>query len=293
MAGARVVPAGRALTITGGHGHNIGIAREVDGADAVRTAVREEIRAGARAIKVVATGGVLTPGIGATFTSFTPEELGAAVDEAHSWGAAWRRTRSALRGSPRRCAPASTPSSTRCRPRPRSRARWRSAARSAARPCARSPASSITRRPCPTTRSRRRSRWSTTRSGATPEPCGPAFGTCARPMPARRSTGTATAPEELIAMVAWGMSPLAAMVAGTANGAKLLRIPDIGRIAVGVRRRSGALRRRSDRGHRSAPHARHRVERRGPGPALSAAVVRSVLSPTSRRRRPRAGRGCG
>ena len=37
------------------------------------------------AIKVVATGGVLTPGIGATFTAYTPEELGAAVDEAHKW----------------------------------------------------------------------------------------------------------------------------------------------------------------------------------------------------------------
>ena len=81
-----MVAAGRALTVTGGHGHNVAFAREVDGADAVRRAVREEIKAGAKAIKVVATGGVLTPGIGATFTAFTPEEIGAAVDEAHSWG---------------------------------------------------------------------------------------------------------------------------------------------------------------------------------------------------------------
>src|SRR6476661_7820702 len=83
--GPRVIPAGSALTITGGHGHNIGIARQVDGADAVRSAVREEIRAGALAIKLVATGGVLTPGIGATFTAFTKEELTAAIDEAHAW----------------------------------------------------------------------------------------------------------------------------------------------------------------------------------------------------------------
>ena len=34
-------------------------------------------------------------------------------------------------------------------------------------------------------------------------------------------------------MVDWGMSPLAAMVAGTANGAELLRVPDIGRVAPG------------------------------------------------------------
>jgi imidazolonepropionase-like amidohydrolase len=84
--GPRVIAAGLALTVTGGHGHNVAFAREVDGPDAVRKAVREEIRAGATAIKVVATGGVLTPGIGATFTAFTPEEIGAAVDEAHSWG---------------------------------------------------------------------------------------------------------------------------------------------------------------------------------------------------------------
>jgi imidazolonepropionase-like amidohydrolase len=84
--GPRVVAAGRALTITGGHGHNVAFAREVDGAEALRRAVREEIKAGATAIKLIATGGVLTPGIGATFTAFTPEELTAAVDEAHSWG---------------------------------------------------------------------------------------------------------------------------------------------------------------------------------------------------------------
>ncbi len=84
--GPRILAAGQALTITGGHGHGVGFAREVDGPDAVRRAVREEIRAGATAIKLIATGGVLTPGITADFTAFTPEELGSAVDEAHAWG---------------------------------------------------------------------------------------------------------------------------------------------------------------------------------------------------------------
>ena len=84
--GPRILAAGRALTITGGHGHTLGIAREVDGPDAVRRAVREEIRAGATAIKVIATGGVLTPGITADLTAFTPDELEAAVDEARTWG---------------------------------------------------------------------------------------------------------------------------------------------------------------------------------------------------------------
>jgi imidazolonepropionase-like amidohydrolase len=84
--GPRILAAGRALTITGGHGHNVGIAREVDGPVEVRRAVRQEIRAGATAIKLIATGGVLTPGISHDFTAFTQEELEAAVDEARSWG---------------------------------------------------------------------------------------------------------------------------------------------------------------------------------------------------------------
>ena len=84
--GPRVFASGRALTITGGHGHNVGFAREIDGADDARRAVREQIKAGARSIKVVATGGVLTPGIPVSFTAMTPEELGAAIDEAHAWG---------------------------------------------------------------------------------------------------------------------------------------------------------------------------------------------------------------
>src|SRR6266702_4511310 len=82
--GPRVVASGQALTITGGHGWN-SFAREVDGADGVRKAVREQIRAGARSIKIVATGGVLTPGIPVDFTAFTQEEVDAAVDEAHHW----------------------------------------------------------------------------------------------------------------------------------------------------------------------------------------------------------------
>src|SRR5262245_32610449 len=46
--GPRLIPSGRALTITGGHGHNVGFAREVDGPDDARRAVREEIKSGAR-----------------------------------------------------------------------------------------------------------------------------------------------------------------------------------------------------------------------------------------------------
>ena len=59
--GPRIVACGRLLTITGGHAHFLG--REVDGVDDMRRAVREEVKRGAGAIKVVATGGVLTPEI--------------------------------------------------------------------------------------------------------------------------------------------------------------------------------------------------------------------------------------
>jgi imidazolonepropionase-like amidohydrolase len=83
--GPRVVASGTALTVTGGHGWNT-FARQTDGPDAMRAAVREQIRAGARSIKIVATGGVLTPGVGVDFTAFTRDEVEAAVDEAHKWG---------------------------------------------------------------------------------------------------------------------------------------------------------------------------------------------------------------
>jgi imidazolonepropionase-like amidohydrolase len=53
---------------------------------AVRRAVREQMRAGARSIKVIATGGVLTPGVAVDVTAYTFEELQAAVEEAHKWG---------------------------------------------------------------------------------------------------------------------------------------------------------------------------------------------------------------
>ena len=82
--GPRVLASGQAITITGGHGRGL-FALEADGPDGVRAAVRSQLRAGARSIKVIATGGVLTPGIAVDFTAFTSDELKAAVDEAHKW----------------------------------------------------------------------------------------------------------------------------------------------------------------------------------------------------------------
>jgi imidazolonepropionase-like amidohydrolase len=82
--GPRVQAAGRVITMTGGHGHFIG--READGADEVRKATRAEIKGGAAVIKVMATGGVLTPGVSPTQTALLPEELAVVAQEAHNSG---------------------------------------------------------------------------------------------------------------------------------------------------------------------------------------------------------------
>src|SRR2546422_1552319 len=62
IAGPRVLCAGRAVCMTGGHGWRM-LGRQADGVDDVRKAVREQLRAGADVIKLVATGGVMTPGV--------------------------------------------------------------------------------------------------------------------------------------------------------------------------------------------------------------------------------------
>ena len=81
LPGPRILAAGMGVTMSGGHGHGF-IAREADGPDEVRKAVREELRAGATAIKLFASGGVLTPGVDPRSPAFTSEELQAGVEEA-------------------------------------------------------------------------------------------------------------------------------------------------------------------------------------------------------------------
>jgi imidazolonepropionase-like amidohydrolase len=70
--------------MTGGQAHVIG--REVDGADEARKGAREQLKAGADVIKVMATGGVLTPGVEPGATQLTYEELRAAIEEAQKAG---------------------------------------------------------------------------------------------------------------------------------------------------------------------------------------------------------------
>ncbi|MGE5842058.1 MAG: amidohydrolase family protein [Deltaproteobacteria bacterium] len=82
--GSRVVTTNQAICMTGGHGWQF--SRQADGPDDVRRAVREQIRAGADAIKMIATGGVMTQGVEPGSPQFTLEELRAGAEEAHKAG---------------------------------------------------------------------------------------------------------------------------------------------------------------------------------------------------------------
>jgi imidazolonepropionase-like amidohydrolase len=83
-AGPTIVPAGRAICMTGGHGFFLG--READGPWDVRKAVREQRKAGATCIKLIATGGVLTKGAVPGQDQLSEEEMRAAIDEARTHG---------------------------------------------------------------------------------------------------------------------------------------------------------------------------------------------------------------
>jgi imidazolonepropionase-like amidohydrolase len=82
--GPSIVAAGRALCMTGGHGAFIG--RETDGPWDARKGVREQRKAGADCIKLIATGGVLTKGAVPGLDQLTEEEMRAAIVEAETHG---------------------------------------------------------------------------------------------------------------------------------------------------------------------------------------------------------------
>ncbi|MGN6651068.1 amidohydrolase family protein [Trinickia sp.] len=102
IAGPRLFVSGKALSQTGGHGdfrerfdhsdpdpcgchRNFGaISRVVDGVDEVRKAVREEMRAGAHQIKMMASGGVASPTDPIGNLQFSVDEVKAIVEEAVS-----------------------------------------------------------------------------------------------------------------------------------------------------------------------------------------------------------------
>jgi imidazolonepropionase-like amidohydrolase len=86
--GPRIRASGNCLTITGGHGDMFpahvdiqGMGRIVDGPVEARKAAREQIKAGADNVKLMATGGGMSPGP-PTVAQLTIDEMQAAVEEA-------------------------------------------------------------------------------------------------------------------------------------------------------------------------------------------------------------------
>jgi imidazolonepropionase-like amidohydrolase len=98
--GPRLFISGRALSQTGGHGDARGrynereqclccrrlgeLARIADGVDGVRLAAREEIKAGAKQIKIMSSGGVASPTDPIAFLQYSPDEVRAIVGEAEA-----------------------------------------------------------------------------------------------------------------------------------------------------------------------------------------------------------------
>lgn len=79
-----VVASGTPITSTGGHCWALG--DEAAGEGALRAAVQQRAEAGADVVKIMASGGVFTPGTDTTRPQFTDAEVAAAVTEAHALG---------------------------------------------------------------------------------------------------------------------------------------------------------------------------------------------------------------
>lgn len=103
--GPRIYPSGAMITVTSGHGdfrqlyelprtigghmarmEIIGGAMVADSPDEVRVRVREQLMQGASQIKLTAGGGVSSPFSPVDVSTFTLEELRAAVEAADNWG---------------------------------------------------------------------------------------------------------------------------------------------------------------------------------------------------------------
>lgn len=83
-AGPHIVAAGPPITTPGGHCHFLGGA--VDGLDGIRAAVRERAARGCDVVKIMVSGGAMTPGSDPAVSQFTPDEIRVAVEEARALG---------------------------------------------------------------------------------------------------------------------------------------------------------------------------------------------------------------
>jgi len=105
VVGPRIFPSGAMITVTSGHGdfrqpfelprvigaprsrgEEVGAAMIADSPDEVRVRVREQLLLGASQIKLTAGGGVASPHSPLDVSTFTLEELRAAVEAAENWG---------------------------------------------------------------------------------------------------------------------------------------------------------------------------------------------------------------
>ena len=105
VAGPRIFPSGAMITITSGHGdfrqsfelprilggppsrmEALGASMVADTPDEVRVRAREQLMLGATQIKLTAGGGVASPHSPLDVSTFTLEELRAAVEAAENWG---------------------------------------------------------------------------------------------------------------------------------------------------------------------------------------------------------------
>lgn len=230
----RVVAAGRALTAPEGHGRGM-FAVEVSGPDQIRRAVGEQVAAGAAAIKLVATGGVVTPGIGVDFTAFSQEELDAAVDEAHRLGVGVAAHAHGAEGIERaiRAGVDSVEHGSQIAADVAERMRRLGTFHVGTISPGRVMLDHADEIPD----------YAATKSREIAPAREASFRLTAR-LGVKHAAGTdagtpfnvhGTLPRELAFMVEWGMAPVDAMRAATAHGAELLRVPEIGTIEPGTR----------------------------------------------------------
>lgn len=82
--GPRIVTAGAPITITGGHCHFLGM--EADSKSDVRRVARQQIKDGVNCLKIMASGGRMTPGTNPKLPQYSVGQIKAAVTEARRAG---------------------------------------------------------------------------------------------------------------------------------------------------------------------------------------------------------------